>query len=436
MYNPFDKIIGSDLDESDLNGLIRNKVSEGFFVEYKESFPSTAKIANGIAALANTYGGWFIVGVKANELSEATEICGFDPVKCADPASLIRNSCRDCLDPYPVFRHSVVKLKSGRHVSVTWVPPSDETPHIAKDGRVYVRKGDAKEPVKVETKYQLEVVSERGKKAVEEFARFSEIDDAVVNSDAPAIQISLSPRPATEFEGPIYWTSTDFDKLKMIVERQLPTDLFEDIEGVTATTNIPFTNFYRSGGRIVIEQGDPSRNIANLTIELDGRGRCRILLPLPTRTPFQLLKEENSSSDLVEFLSNLDPSQSFPMMYSSPNVLNALMYLCRLYLCLLGEERAPGGFRYVVEAINMGGCMSYADDKEWFDHVKKFGMPVTKKNTIRVPFHDASSIVVSDDSDLIDNVRYTVMSILGLPVNISISTFMSAMMAYGQSTAA
>ena len=76
-YNPFKKKI-SKLRQADLNILIENQVAEGWYVEYKKDFPSTNKIGHSIASFANSDGGWYIVGVEANEDNVATSILGFD----------------------------------------------------------------------------------------------------------------------------------------------------------------------------------------------------------------------------------------------------------------------------------------------------------------------------------------------------------------------
>jgi hypothetical protein len=60
-YNPFNKDI-SQLEEDDLNKLI-DKVSEGWFVEYKGDFQNSKKISHSIASFANSDGGWYIVGI-------------------------------------------------------------------------------------------------------------------------------------------------------------------------------------------------------------------------------------------------------------------------------------------------------------------------------------------------------------------------------------
>ena len=56
MYNPFNKNI-SEIEYDDLKKLIENDITEGWFIEYKGSFPKNKKIANSIASFANSEGG-------------------------------------------------------------------------------------------------------------------------------------------------------------------------------------------------------------------------------------------------------------------------------------------------------------------------------------------------------------------------------------------
>ena len=64
-FNPFTKEIHEPLAIDDLSELITRKVAEGLYVEYKSTFQSNEKTARSIASFANSYGGWYIVGIEA-----------------------------------------------------------------------------------------------------------------------------------------------------------------------------------------------------------------------------------------------------------------------------------------------------------------------------------------------------------------------------------
>lgn len=62
-YNPFDVLAGEPLTPEELQKLVSRSVAEGYFVEYKSMPPTNEKMGRSIASFANTYGGWYIVGV-------------------------------------------------------------------------------------------------------------------------------------------------------------------------------------------------------------------------------------------------------------------------------------------------------------------------------------------------------------------------------------
>ena len=67
IYNPFDKLPGDTLTAEELQKLVENNVAEGYYVEYKSLFVRNEKIGWSISSFANSYGGWYIVGVKTDE---------------------------------------------------------------------------------------------------------------------------------------------------------------------------------------------------------------------------------------------------------------------------------------------------------------------------------------------------------------------------------
>src|SRR3712207_7064043 len=55
--------------------------AEGYFAAFKSDFPQrNQKIAHSLAALANTLGGWYVVGIETDNNQVATQIVGFDQV--------------------------------------------------------------------------------------------------------------------------------------------------------------------------------------------------------------------------------------------------------------------------------------------------------------------------------------------------------------------
>jgi len=147
-YNPFDTPIGEALTASDLQMLISRSVSEGYYVEYKSQMVAKDKIAKSIASFANTYGGWYFIGIEADKLQNiVTNISGFDLSTCPDPIATVREVVKSHITPIPVFFPQVITLTADLLVLVVYIPGEQDTPFITKDGRIYRRVADSSDPV-------------------------------------------------------------------------------------------------------------------------------------------------------------------------------------------------------------------------------------------------------------------------------------------------
>ena len=149
MYNPFNKNI-SEIEYEDLKKLTENNVSEGWFIEYKGSFPKkNKKIANSIASFANSEGGWYIIGIGESENeSKPSEIIGFDLENNKKPADKITNIIKDNIDPIPYFETKIVEIPENKFVLVVQVFEGYDTPYIS-DGSVYMRIGETSKPLAI-----------------------------------------------------------------------------------------------------------------------------------------------------------------------------------------------------------------------------------------------------------------------------------------------
>ncbi len=125
-----------DLREGDaLARLVDGGESE--FVERKVAEPAVGW-GPIVSALANTAGGWLLIGVADKDVDGRAAIAGFTPPGRADIGDWLRDKLATQLGEVPSFRAEVLRCR-GRDLGVVRVPPSTSGPHFMLDGRVYIR---------------------------------------------------------------------------------------------------------------------------------------------------------------------------------------------------------------------------------------------------------------------------------------------------------
>lgn len=159
MINPFGKRV-EQLEESDLDILIKEETSEGLYMEYKSDFPN--HLAKIVASLANTFGGWIIIGADArNPRNVPTSFPGIDI--SGEPKDRFRHICRDGIIPVPLFFSKLIikSSDSSKGILVVRVPESSYPPHITKDGRIYRRNMEGSDPVGETDRHVLDRLFEK-----------------------------------------------------------------------------------------------------------------------------------------------------------------------------------------------------------------------------------------------------------------------------------
>ncbi len=196
-FSPFKKSISDPLTSEDLQLLISSSVAEGYFVEYKGVLLAPNKIAKSIASFANTYGGWYIVGVTTDGHNVAQHIVGFSLDDCHDPIASLRDSIRSGIDPIPVFFSQVVTIAPRRAVLVVYIPGEQDTPFITRDGRIYRRVSDSSDPIPEAQRSAVDRLIEQGRDRVHAFQRFCQEPRTFSKAEAstPWVNIFLSPYP-------------------------------------------------------------------------------------------------------------------------------------------------------------------------------------------------------------------------------------------------
>lgn len=130
----------SDITFEDVEELVyKIKPEENEFLDYKRQFEND-NIVKLVSALANTYGGWIIIGVDTEkENNKPKEIVSVEDAKLEDR---LHSICWDSISP-PVLAFQcryVENETKNKRVFVIWVEESDMTPHAVEYGTtVYIK---------------------------------------------------------------------------------------------------------------------------------------------------------------------------------------------------------------------------------------------------------------------------------------------------------
>lgn len=392
-YNPFDKPISEVLTDADLQDLIGRSVAEGYYVEFKgDTFPNNDKIGRSIASLANTYGGWYIVGVKTDAHNVANEICGFSLAAFPDPISKVREIVKSHIDPVPIFFPQVIELEGGTAALVVYVPPNQETPFITKDGRIYRRAHDSSDPVPEASRYTIDRLVDDGRRLRKQFVKFCRDERSMSKNEAETISwvnMFIAPYPSGLDARVDLMDEGGISKLLEGTRTLIDVHLTEQavLKG-TLSFNVgrPTLN------SVILEQLDLSKSAFNsLSAELFYDGRARFFIPLHyVPRGFDGRLRDIESTEVSELLSSMDfdtrPSDASYLKFFDVARLSIMMYvLTSFYQHWLGEESSVVDFRCGLTIEDAWRAVPFLDMDQWAAHVRRFGMPVMKTNGASFP---------------------------------------------------
>lgn len=150
-HRPLYQKTAGDFESRDVPLL--NSLEEGWFVEFKDRLPDSAKLARSISSFANSHGGLLVIGAKEEQKSR--RLAQLNPM-CAEAAEQCivrsREAVTSHVTPPPYFEAKAVEVDSldaavdDRWIVVVSVPKGTRGPYLHSNGCIYVRVGDAAAP--------------------------------------------------------------------------------------------------------------------------------------------------------------------------------------------------------------------------------------------------------------------------------------------------
>lgn len=151
LVQPLYQKSAKEFQSEDLNGLY--SLEEGWFVEFKDRAPETAKLARSISSFANSHGGLLVIGAK--EAQKTRRLQSFSPMSRADAEQAIiraREAVIAHMTPAAYFEANAVEVATldksvdERWIVVISIPKGNFGPYLHSNGCIYVRVGDAAAP--------------------------------------------------------------------------------------------------------------------------------------------------------------------------------------------------------------------------------------------------------------------------------------------------
>lgn len=387
-YNPFNKEIGERLSSSDLQDLVSKEVAEGYFIECKRQLPKPIKIARSIASLANTYGGWYFVGIETDEHHVIKTIDGFPRGNYSDPISVIRETMKQHIEPVPVFFASVIELGTENLVLVVNVPGNQDTPFITSDGRLYRRTHDSSDPVPETSRYALDQLVERGRLASKRFAAFAQDSRTYSKADGGWVKIFISPLPFGAIERNEIIAASSIRRLLARSREPVVFPLPRDHPELCITVNMPFNAAQTTAESVILKQVvAPQAALNPLSVELDRYGRAKLLIPIMCPTSEGLLPQLKSHA-VRDNLLQQGGGSGLLKFFDMGRIWLTTACLINFYIDWLGSGSLLMGFRIAYELDSVWRFVAFCDNNLWADHVHEFGLPVMLNDSVRFPQTD------------------------------------------------
>lgn len=380
VYNPFNKDI-SEIKYEDLEKLIENEVSEGWFIEYKSSFPNkkkNQKVAKSIASFANSNGGWYIVGIEeCDNKSEPCKIIGIDLEKNIKPSDKITNIIKGHINPLPYFESKIIETPDGKSVLVVKVFEGNNPPYIC-DGQIYQRVNEITDKIKpIKDRYSFEKLLDKKHLLTEKIESFMNNQLLIEDSfEQPYLEFYIYVNNPKQSISKNFYSKEFFEEIKENFNSNV--DLFDG----KLPASIEFDNIHSSVNSYIL------RHIYNnnpfctgLTLELFIEGHLKLIFPfniydkLSLNTNYETILEYDLLTSNKNNLRIIDLAES----------ILALQIILTQYKRLLKKYDCEYDVYIKSKFKNFKSVTTFVDSMEFMEFIYKNGLPINLKDSIDVP---------------------------------------------------
>jgi hypothetical protein len=454
-YSPFDKDL-EDLDEQDLQKLIDNSISEGWYVEFKADIPKKtskidgAKIVKSISAFANTKGGWLFYGVQANDKNIATNLCGLDFNEYKNIADQVSQIISSNIAPKPIYHFKIVPIQSGNFVFVIKIEESPTPPYITSQGVIYQRENSESNPIK--DRYIIEKLTEKTNEYYESIERFCNIDYGETKGQSESnqsyLELYLFPLPFNDFHFEKFF-STDFFRQVAIKFYQSVECVFESQSGEKKNIplNLGFNSIYSSQNSLIVR---PIKNeniiYKTTTAELFINGGLKFLIPLyefdlscvpkhyKDSPVIDYLRDKYSPNETVKKLNLRYSYEDEPAeitrrketdftrhikMIDGAEFIYVLLIIISKYRAILEDSKFDlnSEIAYRARVTNTWRKFVFFDNSDYLEKIKLFNLPIVPKTELEVPRFIKGNYYKLDVGEQASffSIARTILDAIGLP---------------------
>jgi hypothetical protein len=388
-FNPFEKDF-EEIDLRDLDKLIDQEVSEGWYVEFKEDFPSAKKIGRSVAAFANSDGGWLIIGIKSNKQTNKAEvIAGINLSDNDNPVDRIRDIIKNHVIPIPYFKSKLIKLDNEQGVLVIFIRSGDEAPYLTKEGKIYRRIGEGSDPIPESDRYTIQKLFERSLVLKDHISNFCNNEFILPKSDENLsfLEAYFYCTPIDSFNFNDFISREFAEELKDIFSNPVPFIEIEDHDPINITTNFVISNLSSSHYSYIlrsITNKDEAITIRNM-VEIYCNGNLKLFFALPQFDNYLYLHKEYPNSQHLSSFAKIMQHYRMLRVIDGYNLFITYITLINHYKKLLKSYKFDSTLRGRIRLTNLWRSIIFIDSIEYIDFIEKYGPPICLKDEMEIP---------------------------------------------------